>query len=442
VALADVFSGLNIPDESSLSDAMTQLLPSKIIEKINELNELGLEANTPSLIPPMIGDNHEKIAKESKLFKAILKGQVVVKPIQLKGTRIPLIPYEGKNEKGEFRPAFVGMPDKDKGLTVGGIQNGVYGWSFGGHFPGSLPYLIMHHPELSRYEAPYSLPLIFNENEWKNGVNTGGFVSRKIKELIIQKVYRLTRSRYGIEHHTMYLYNAFLDEFGIGTIKQNVLFTDTEKQEAREKALERAEAAILYMHDHLNAPKGTYTEVEEAILTWIETLVKSPHKAYEKEERVRKYLKEQNLLEINLGIRILDTSPSIGKDAAMQRLINCQIAEMMMMASHMDGLARIFIILKIEAESSVQVIEGTMTNSGSIKPKLNSQGEVSFTGFFNNRPAFIDVLTNIGVSDKVKTLNELFLNPELCEKIITELEENPNEKIEITDNYKSTNPEF
>ena len=62
---------------------------------------------------------------------------------------------------------------RDKGLAVGGVQVGVWGWSFGSYFPGALPYLLMHHPELARFEAPYSLPLLFNEDEWRNGTQTG-----------------------------------------------------------------------------------------------------------------------------------------------------------------------------------------------------------------------------------------------------------------------------
>ena len=423
VALACVFTGLNIPDESFLSDVMTQQLPSKVIEKINELNELGLDGNTPELLPPPINDF-------DILLKAINKGQIKVEPARLKGARIPLTPYEGKDNNGQFRPAFAGMPDKDKGLTVGGVQVGVYGWSFGGHFPGSLVYCLMNHPELSRFEAPYSLPLLFNEDEWRNGVQTSGYISRKLKELVIQKIYKTNRSRYGLEHHTMFLYNSFMDEYGVGRIT-NPNFTKEQFQTTKEKALKHAEAVVLNIHDHKEAPHGTFSQLEEEVLTWTEELLRKPHKAYEKEERVRGFLKANNQIEVEYGLRVLDTSPNIGSDAAMNRLIDHQIAELIMLIGHMDGLGRLLTILRLEAEDGVQVVEGKYTDKGGIKPDLDSNGQVKFTGFFNNRFALHDILNFIGVSENSQTVNELLVNPTLCDSIINQLKTDPNKEIKV-----------
>jgi len=440
VALACVFSGLNIPDEAFLSDVMMQLLPAKVIEKINELNELGLNAQTPPLVPPPLGENNNNIDKESDLFKAIIRGHVKVKPARLKGARIALTPYEGKDENGSFRPAFLGMPDKDKGLTVGGVQVGVYGWSFGGHFPGSLVYCLMNHPELARFEAPYSLPLLFNEDEWRNGVQTAGYVSRKLKELVIQKVYKINRSRYGLEHHTMFLYNSILDEYGVGRIS-NPSFSPQEVADTRLKALEQAEKITLYIHDHKNAPLGVFSPLEEEVLTWTEALLNKPHKASEKESQVRDLFRQNNEIEVKLGLRVLDLSPGIGKEAAMNRLIDHQIAELAMMIGHMDGLGRLLTILRLEAEEAVQTVEGEYTDKGGIKPNLDADGQVKFTGYFNNRFALHDILSFIGVSEKVQTLNELFVNPALCEEISRELEKDPNKRIEISSAEKGS-PEF
>jgi len=207
VALSAVFSGLNVPDEDFLAGEMTRQLPETVIERINELNGLGAEG-MPELVPPAV----------EVPFEEIVAGRVRVEPAALgdpRLARVPLQPYEGIE-----RPAFQAAPDRDGGLSVGGVQVGVYGWSFGGHFPGSLPYALLNHPELARFEAPYSLPLLFNEDQWRNGVATAGFVSRRLKELVIQKVYRLARCRYGIEHHTMYFYNTCLDEYGVGRAPQ------------------------------------------------------------------------------------------------------------------------------------------------------------------------------------------------------------------------------
>jgi len=423
VALACVFTGLNIPDESFLSDVMAQQLPSNVIEKINELNELGLAAKTPELLPPSIDEF-------DILLKAIIKGQVIVEPARLKGARIPLTPYEGKDASGQFRPAFAGMPDKDKGLTIGGVQVGVYGWSFGGHFPGSLVYCLMNHPELARFEAPYSLPLLFNEDEWRNGIQTSGYVSRKLKELVFQKIYKTNRSRYGLEHHTMFLYNSLFDEYGVGRIS-NPNFSKSEVEANKNKALKHAESIVLHIHDHKEAPPETFSRLEEEVLTWTEELMRTPHKAHEKEERVRGFLRENNQLEVDLGLRILDTSPNIGSEAAMQRLIDHQIAELAMMIGHMDGLGRLLTILRLEAEDAVQVVDGKYTSTGGIKPDLDSNGQVKFTGYFNNRPALHDILNFIGVSEKAQTLNELFVNADLCKDIISQLKTNPTKTIKV-----------
>lgn len=423
VALACVFSGLNIPDESFFAGVMMDQVPPKVIEKINELNELGLEGNTPELTPPPIDDM-------DVLLEAVIKDQLVVEPALLKGARIPLVPYEGRDSNGELKPAFSGAPDRDKGITVGGIQTGVYGWSLGGHFPGSLPYCLMNHPELSRFETQYSLPLLFNEDEWRNGIHTSGYISRKIKEILIQKIYKTNRSRYGIEHHTMYLYNAVLDESGTGRIT-NPDFNQQETEAIRANALKLAEAIVLHVHDHRNAPAGTFTPLEDELLSWADELLKKPHKAWQKEERVRTALKESNRVEIQAGLRVLDTSPGIGTEAALNRLADHQIAEMAMLIGHMDGLGRLLTILRLEVEGAVQVVEGKFTAQGGIKPELDENGQVRFTGYFNNRDSMFAVLNSIGVSTRVQTMNELFVNPALCKNLAERLKAEPNRKIKV-----------
>jgi len=441
VALSCVFTGLNIPDETFLPDVMTQVLPEKIIERLNELNELGLAGNIPELIPPRIEENGDGLSWESNLFKAVVKGQIIVKPASLKGSRIPLVPFEGKDGSGRLKPAFAVAADKDKGVTVGGVQTGVYGWSFGGHFPGSLPYCLMHHPELSRFEPPYSLPLLFNEDEWRNGVQTAGYISRKIKELVIQKVYRTVRTRYGIEHHTMFMYNTYLDEYGLGR-NPNPNYSAADRKRANELALQHAEKAILYIHDPKNAPKGTFSRLEEEILTWTEELLSRPHQAYKMETRVREALKNENENEIKSGLRILDTSPGLGNEASMLRLINHQISELAMVTGHMDGLGRLLSILRLETEDPVQVVEGKYTGKGGIKPDLDKDGQIKFTGFFNNRPGLGDILNSIGVSEKVLSVNELCLCPSLCKLLSKKLEKNPNFKTKIDSNQQDYKQEF
>ena len=413
VALTCVFTGLNIPDEEFLPSVMTDVIPAPVIERINELNTLGMEGNTPELVPPPACDEPGDLNVGGDVFNAILKGDVVVEPASLKGARVPMTPYEGKDDGGDFRPAFLCMPDTDKGLTIGGIQVGVYGWGFGAHFPGSLVYALMHHPELARYEAPYSLPLLFNEDEWRNGVQTSAYVTRRVKELVIQKVYKINRSRYGIEHHTMFLYNTFFDEHGVGRPPRPEL-SDEARAAARNAALGRASNATLHIHDHSQAPDGVYTPLEKEVLLWTECLMRRPHDAHKIEQRVRYELDTGNRREVKAGLRRLDTSPGLGEEAAHKRLVDHQIAELAMMIGHMDGLGRVMSILRLEAEEPVQAIEGRPGPSGGIVPSCDNDGQVKFTGFFNNRPGLHQVLRFLGLNDAVLTLNELMVNPDLC----------------------------
>lgn len=404
VALTCAFTGLNIPDEPAVAAALGQVLPAPVMARLNRLNDHGVELSRPDgdakpleLVPGPLCDDPAILAADGRLFRAILRGEVVVAPAFARGARVALEPYEGRDKQGNLRAAFLGMPDRDRGITVAGAQTGAYGWSFGGHFPGGLVYVLMNHPELAHYEPPYSLPLLFNEDEWRNGTQTAGFVTRRLKELVIQTIYRILRSRYGLEHHTMYFYNTFADEYGGAT----------------DASGERAETAILHIHDHRNAPDDAFTPLEVAIMDWVECLVRRPHLAYTLEPKVREELEEANQAEIEAGVRRLDASDRIGDGPAMERLLDHQIAELAMVTGHMDGLGRLLTILRVEAEPAVTVLEGEQEPAG-FKPKLDADGHVEFTGYFNNRPAMHDVLRFIGISDRVLTLNELLLNPALC----------------------------
>lgn len=439
VALTCVFTGLNIPDEDFLPAVMADAVPAPVIERINSLNEMGLEGDVPDLLPKPAGGDPGSLGVGGDLFKAVMAGKVIVEPAPLKGARIPLTPYEGKDDEGNFRPAFAGLPDRDAGLTVGGVQAGVYGWSFGAHFPGSLPYALMHHPELARYEPPYSLPLLFNEDEWRNGVQTAGYVTRRIKEIAIQKVYRLNRSRYGLEHHTMFFYNTFYDEHGVGRApRPDLKSSDSEK--ALKAARERAYRAIMHIHDHKEAPEGVFTRLEEEVMSWTESLLRSPHQAHRIEGRLRTALERENRREVEAGLRRLDTSPGMGAEAAHKRLADHQIAELAMMIGHMDGLGRALTILRLEAEDAVQMIEGKFHNGG-IVPDCDEEGRVRFTGYFNNRPGIHQILRFVGVGDPVLTLNELILNPELCRKVEARLRKGE-KKIKITAGEAGETGEF
>ena len=130
---------------------------------------------------------------------------------------------------------------RDKGLALGGITSASMVRSFGADSPGSLTYALMHHGELARYEAPYSLPLLFNEDEWRNGTQTAGYNRPPLKELLIQKVYHLNRSRYGLEHHTMFFFNAILQSYGAGAFRLPGL-TDEQHEAALKIAVSSAQS--------------------------------------------------------------------------------------------------------------------------------------------------------------------------------------------------------
>lgn len=392
VALTDVFSALNIPDEAFLSDVMQSLLPSEVIEKINELNRLG-PSGMGSLVPPTLDIPTEDI----------LSGRLEVSPCPLRGARLPLMPYETRT--GD---------DPDKGLTVGGVQVGVYGWSFGLHFPGSLVYLLMHHPELARFEAPYSLPLLFNEDEWRNGTQTGGFVSRLKKELAIQKVYQTLRSRYGLEHHTMFLYNAYRDLFGVNRAPRPEM-SDAQKQRAEMLAKQCADRAVIHMLNHESAPEGVFSDVEKVMLSWTHSVLTCPHRAHEYEARFRTELDKENRREVIAGLRCLDLTPGIGEEAAYKRLLDHQIAELAMMIGHMDGLGRLLTILRLESEDPVQAIKGKLDPiTFGIAPELNANGHAIPTGYYNTRPGLLPILTSLA-SPSALTVNELLVNPSVNE---------------------------
>lgn len=384
VALTGVFSGLNVPDEDFLPETLKAVVPAPVIEKINALNAAGGEG-LPDLIPPRV----------DLPLREILGGKVTVEPAPLQGARIPLVAYEADPAQGT----------RDKGLALGGVQVGVYGWSFGRHMPGGLIYVLMNHPELARFEPPYSLPLLFNEDEWRNGVQTAGFVTRRLKEMAIQKVYRLLRTRYGLEHHLLYFFLTYLEEHGGGDFR-NPAFSDEQHRRATALALERANRAAVYIQDHRTAPAGTYTPLETAVMDWIEALVTRPHHACIEEPAVRRALDVENRREIAAGLRRLDTSLDPGdREAACRRLVDHQIAELAMVICHMDGLGRLLTLLHVETEEAVAAF------------RRNEQGGIEPTGYYQSRPAFHDIVRSLGVSDAVRTVTELLLNPDLNQRV-------------------------
>lgn len=376
VALTDVFTALNIPDEDFLPDVMTQVLTPEIIARVNDLNTQG-GANMGDIVPPAVKVPAAAIAQQ----------KVTVAPAHKHGgARLPFVSYERDQAQAT----------RDKGLTVGGAQVGVWGWSFGSYFPGGLVYLLMHHPELARYEPPYSLPLLFNEDEWRNDTQTAGFVTRRLKEIAFLKVYVTTRARYGLEHHTMFLFNLYLDEYGVGRPPNpDPPMTAEEQGQARARALQHAERVVMFANDPDQAPANTFTALELAAMRWIERVVTAPHTAVDAEAALRKELDAENRQQVDAGLRRLDTGGGVSRDAAFARLLDHQIAELAMLTGHMDGLGRAMTMLQLDVEEAVKVADGFMTD----------------------RPGLFDVYGFLGISAAAQTANELRLNPIVNEKV-------------------------
>jgi alkylhydroperoxidase family enzyme len=398
VALAGMFSALNIPDEEQppMDSLLQPLYSPEFIQKLNGLlaagsNDIG-EIVPPAVTPPT---------------QAIAAGQVKVEPAPLKGARIPLTSYEL-------------APDRDFGLTQGGQSVASWGWGRGAHVPGSLVFALQYLPDAGREEAFYSLALMFNEDQTRNRTLVAGFVDRVLKELLIQKVYRLNRSRYGLEHHTLFAYSEFLRRYGGGNFRRAGM-SDSDAQRATERALTECTEKLLYIHEANKHPEK-YSPVELATFAWVDAVILRPHEAYRQEPALREALQNQNEAEIAAGTRWLDMTGNVTRDEAIKRLLDHQIAELGMLAPHIDGVGRAMTMMRLEAEDPVQIVRGRIGPGGGIVPELDRDGQVQPTGYFNNRPGFHALMRWTGVDETVMTINELFVNPKLNDEVMRRLQ--------------------
>ena len=395
VALTGVFSALNIPDEGPMDGALQPAYPPEFIKKLNGLlaagsNGIG-EIVPPAVIPPT---------------EAIAAGRVKVGPAPLKGARIPLASYELN-------------PDRDFGITQGGQSLAAWGWGRGAHLPGSLVSALEYLPDAGHEEALYSLALMFNEDQTRNGVLVAGFVDRVLKELLVQKVYRLSRSRYGLEHHTVFTYGEFLRRYSGGGYRRPGM-SDADARRS-ERALKECTEKLLYLHEANKHPEK-YSPVELAAFAWVDAVILKPHEAYRLEPALRQALKNQDEAEIAAGTRWLDMAGDVTRGDAINRLLDHQIAELAMFVAHMDGIGRAMTMMQLEVEEPVQIIRGRVGPSGGIVPELDKDGQVIPTGYFNNRPGFHALMRGVGVDERIMTLNELFANPKLNLEITRRLE--------------------
>lgn len=396
VALAGVFSALNIPDEGPMDNQLQTDYPPEFIQKLNGLLAAGSsgigEIVPPTVVPPT---------------DAIVAGRVKVGPAALKGARVTLTSYELNT-------------DRDFGITQGGQSLASWGWGRGVHFPSSLVSALQYLPDAGREAALYSLALMFNEDQTRNGVLVAGFVDRVLKELLIQKIFRLNRTRYGLEHHTVFAYNEFLRRYSGGSFRRPGM-SDAGARRATKRALTECTEKLLYLHEANKHPEK-YSAVELAAFAWADAVVLRPHEAYQLEPALRQALKNQDEAEIAAGTRSLDMTGGVTRDDAIDRLLNHQIAELAMFVSNMDGMGRAMTMMRLEAEEPVQIVRGRVGPSGGIVPELDKDKQVLPTGYFNNRPGLHALMQQMGVDERVMTLNELFANPKLNIEITHRLE--------------------
>lgn len=400
IAVTDVFTALNIPDEAGLAEELVKHVPPRVIAKVNELNRLGGEG-MGEILPPRV----------DVPLDAILAGRVRVAAAPMTGSLVPLEHWETNPQLGL----------RDRGLSVGGAVGAAFGWGRGGFVgAGGLISLVLHHPELARHQASYALALSFNEDEWRNGMQTGGFNDRRLKEFAIQKAYRLVRSRFGIENHSLYLFMEYLAEYGAN----DPSLSDEQRAAAFGRARAAFMDAILHIREHDKYP-DSFDDTETALLDWTHAIVARPHDAHRFEPALRKALDKLNRQEVAAGIRRLDRHPNLDDDRAFARLLDHQISELAMLTGHYDGLGRILSMLKTESELGAQIALGEMTPNG-LQPELDDNGCLQLTGFWSNRPPFLTTYTAMQPPEVV-TANELLLNRELNEKVKSRLADGEDE---------------
>jgi hypothetical protein len=177
----------------------------------------------------------------------------------------------------------------------------------------------------------------------------------------------------------------------------------------------------LYIHEANKHPEK-YSPVELATFAWVDAVILRPHEAYRQEPALREALQNQNEAEIAAGTRWLDMTGNVTRDEAIKRLLDHQIAELGILAPHIDGVGRAMTMMRLEAEDPVQIVRGRIGPSGGIVPELDRDGQVQPTGYFNSRPGFHALMRWTGVDERVMTINELFANPKLNDEVLRRLQ--------------------
>jgi len=250
------------------------------------------------------------------------------------GTRVPPLPRDRMN--ADVEAAY------DLSITTWGI-------------PSNLFRTMAHHPALAITEVPYANSIIFDSGTHTNIPNpdteqggtvrypTSGFLDRVTKELLINLVTLLNRSRYSMTHHTVIGYN---------TLSELLPHPDPE---TRARA---AENMLLHLVDDDGTPTfdrhgPLYTELHLACLRLAATTQAAPHSVTDEQVRdVRRVLLDHAPAAITA--HGLDRYPGTGTPAYRNAYATGMLIELTWLTSHFDGLLNVwFTVLHTFDEASV-----------------------------------------------------------------------------------------
>jgi hypothetical protein len=95
----------------------------------------------------------------------------------------------------------------------------------------------------------------------------------------------------------MFFFNAIMQYYGVGPFRLPGLSNDDHARSLA-MAVSKAEAMVLHLDSHGNAPDGTFSPVQIAILDWVEAIMTAPHTAHKFEASLRESLTTANQEEV------------------------------------------------------------------------------------------------------------------------------------------------
>ncbi|MEU7482226.1 hypothetical protein AB0A63_40105 [Lentzea sp. NPDC042327] len=250
------------------------------------------------------------------------------------GTRVPPLPRAGMN--AEVEAAY------ELSIATWGI-------------PSNLFRTMAHHPALAITEVPYANSVIFdagvlteipNPDTAQGGTvryPTSGFLDRVTKELVINVVSLLNRSRYSMTHHTVIGYN---------TLSELLPHPDPDTR------AEQAEAMLLHLVDDHGNPAfdrpgaPPYTDLHLACLRLAAATRADPHAITDDQVRdTHRVLRDHAPAAITA--HGLDQYPGTGTPAYHNAYATGMLVELTWLTVHFSGLLNVwFTVLHTFDEAS------------------------------------------------------------------------------------------